>query len=165
MTPAMVRWQEARLEAAGLDWRAHPEWPVLRLADGGGIYQPVPDTGSTGVFFLRHGPGAELDGYVAALGDALTQARVLREEDALVGGRPGRMVEVALETAAHGVYHVKEDGGPVDETVPPPSTRIHVVGATSPGGAPVLVGYRVPADVPSAIEKLLRDMVSQVSFS
>lgn len=162
MSAAMARLKKTRLEAAGVDWYAHPDRPVLPLEGPRGVYQPVHDPSA--IFFIRYGPGATVDEYVGCLGDPLTEAVVVRDESALLGGQAARLVEVVLTTAEHTVYRIDDRSGPVDQTVPAAPVRIHVVGAAS-HGVPVLVGYRLPEEAPPEVESLLREMLGRVSLS
>ena len=123
----------------GLAMDLHSVWPVLSLGAVGamGIYQPVANT--TGIVFVRYGPGETVDEFVRQLGGMLTDITVLHDKPITFAGEDGRRVTVRM------TMHLRK---PVERTT------LVVIGF-SHRGIPILVGYRV-------LDKALRRYQTQL---
>lgn len=149
MIESGASWRRHRIAGLGLSFEVNPAWPLDTLPlDGGTIVsQRLPD--GAGVF-VRYGPGQTLDRFLAALGDALTTATIVRDDVTRFLGAPARRVTVRLDR----------------RPIPGPSsdrpTLLRVTGFAV-HGVPVLVGYRMREDRAAEIEATLERVVGSVA--
>ena len=163
----MVTSETVTLEIAGLEVSV-PAPVGAQFADLEGLPEPARNTSWSpgpgwGAFMVStgDGPGHTADGFVAAEREEADAVEVERDE--IVAGPAGPARRIALRSRRHEerVWVEGENGRPVEVPEHEAADELEFVFASGPQGAPVRIGYRVPADAPEEVRALLRRMLDE----
>lgn len=123
-------------------WSPGPGWGAFMVSTGGG-------------------PGHTADGFVASEREHSDAVEVQRDE--IVAGPTGPARRIALRSSRHEerAWVEGENGRPVEVPEHDVEDEQDFLFGSGPDGAPLRIGYRVPADAPEEVRALLRRMLDE----
>jgi hypothetical protein len=154
-------WHRHNIEPIGLSIEVYQAWPVesMPLENGKNIYQRISDTG--GLLFLRYGSGETMERFLSALGDYVTEVRIISDEQMEFVGQPARRVVIRLDRQKLSVYMHQEQGGPLHVEEPETHTIISVI-AFQRRGISILAGYRLLEERITEFRPILERFISGI---
>jgi hypothetical protein len=133
---------ELPAEERHASWSPGPGWGAFTVSTGGGR-------------------GHTADGLVANLREHGDVVEVERDE--IVAGPAGPARRIALRARRHEDrnWAVDENGRPAEVPEHDVEDELEFLFAAGPDGAPLRIGYRVPAGAPEEVRALLRRMLDE----
>jgi hypothetical protein len=144
----------------GVQVELNPAWALSQEVgpDSGYVYQPVADT--PGTVFVRYGPDATVDAYLAALATSYPPPTLVSDRACDLHGVPARRVRLLQD---RDVPAMSTPPQTERQQAPPASGRIVFVAVGCEAvRLPFLVGYEVPERAIEEFGETLDDIIASV---